>query len=202
MKTYIVQATDTPMTIAHRFTGNRERYSELIAANPQKGLAAVPHGLAGPPTFDSLHVGEQLNLPRAWGLGILPGSWKQLTTQSEVAAITGTPYWAGYFCGVIDNQAGISLFRNPSSGLVCAQAGPSINYPDSPIEKSFWLWSGTTPAPTLEAAAQLPVIPGMPCVTPQWVYTSQAPSGGGAVLASGGGFNTTTPHPSGPQHTM
>jgi hypothetical protein len=73
MRTYIVQAHDTPATIAHRFTGNRERYSELIAANPQKGLAAVPHGLAGSPTFDSLHVGEHLNLPHAWlGLGAIP----------------------------------------------------------------------------------------------------------------------------------
>jgi hypothetical protein len=73
MKTYTVQANDTPMTIAHRFTGNRERYSELIAANPQKGLAAVPRGLAGPPTFDSLHIGEKINLPHAWlGTGAAP----------------------------------------------------------------------------------------------------------------------------------
>jgi len=69
MKTYTVQANDTPMTIAHRFTGNRERYTELIAANPQKGLAALPRGLAGSPTFDSLHIGEKLNLPHSWGLG-------------------------------------------------------------------------------------------------------------------------------------
>jgi hypothetical protein len=42
-----------------------------IAANPQKGLGR-PQGLAGPVTFDTLYVGEKLNLPHSWGVGEVP----------------------------------------------------------------------------------------------------------------------------------
>lgn len=59
---YQVQAGDSPARIAQRLTGNAARMGELLDANPAKPRMAS----AGMHTFASLHVGEQLNVPRAW----------------------------------------------------------------------------------------------------------------------------------------
>jgi len=63
-KSYIVQGGDTPMWIARRFTGNGERFCELIAQNSHKATVSID----GVTTFADLTVGEILCLPYNWPL--------------------------------------------------------------------------------------------------------------------------------------
>ncbi|HEX7666004.1 MAG TPA: LysM peptidoglycan-binding domain-containing protein, partial [Polyangiaceae bacterium] len=57
--TYTVIAGDYPIKIAQKFTGNGNRWHELIAANPQKKTAADGN-------FATLLPGEVLKLPASW----------------------------------------------------------------------------------------------------------------------------------------
>ena len=50
---------ESPMQIAGTLSGNPGRYKELLAANPHKPIVTV----GGQPTFESIGVGEQLNIP-------------------------------------------------------------------------------------------------------------------------------------------
>jgi hypothetical protein len=65
MNTIEVGLADSPMLIAHRYTGDPRRYTELLHTNPHKSIVHV----GGRPTFASLGVGEWLSLPPSWGLG-------------------------------------------------------------------------------------------------------------------------------------
>jgi len=62
MHTYRVQAGQTPMQIAVAFTGDPNRATELVRANPGKPAMWVGNIL----TFRSLNAGEVLNLPASW----------------------------------------------------------------------------------------------------------------------------------------
>jgi len=57
MTTYIVQAGDTGEKIAERFTGTKNRWPELAAANPK--LKDPVYGIR-------LFTGKTINLPDAW----------------------------------------------------------------------------------------------------------------------------------------
>jgi len=63
---YTVQAGDSPAKIAQQLGGDARRLGELLAANLHKPRA---FGLGGVETFAALHVGEQLAVPDAWGVG-------------------------------------------------------------------------------------------------------------------------------------
>jgi len=63
MSSYVVQAGDTPMSIAHRLTGDRARLIELVRQNPHKPLIGVGQVM----TFRELYVGECLSVPHNWG---------------------------------------------------------------------------------------------------------------------------------------
>jgi hypothetical protein len=62
MNTYLVQAGDSPFSIAQRLTGDPRRMTELIAANPDKPVDSI-NGIT---TFESIDVGEELALPTTW----------------------------------------------------------------------------------------------------------------------------------------
>jgi hypothetical protein len=208
MHIYTVRHGDTPGSIAERLTGNAARMSELVAANPQKGLGAV-RGLGAVATFENLYVGEKLHVPHSWslhglsgipelsevrglgaaqGLGDTSANWV-LTAASSIPS--DTPSWNQF--GAICGQAAWVVFRNTSMPdmPIYAQSGPSIKSPNAPIPFQSWYWTGAAPSDP----SQLPAPPG---VCPVVVV-----GGGGAVLAPGGGFNRTTPRgPLPPQHTM
>jgi hypothetical protein len=57
--TYIVQANDTPFTIAHRFTGAGSRMFELAEANPE-AAANIRNGI--------VFQGQSLRLPASWNV--------------------------------------------------------------------------------------------------------------------------------------
>ncbi|HTQ47938.1 MAG TPA: LysM domain-containing protein [Polyangiaceae bacterium] len=61
---YTVQQGDSPALIAKKLTGTPALAAQLIAANP-KVPRAVRGGLV---TFQSLFVGQKLNLPPSWGI--------------------------------------------------------------------------------------------------------------------------------------
>lgn len=92
---YEVGLGDSPMRIAGRLTGDRRRYRELLAANPYKPLVHI----SGEPTFASLGVGEQLNMPASWGIGAAdvrppPGpvtNVKPVTFTGRTTTVFGTP---------------------------------------------------------------------------------------------------------------
>jgi peptidoglycan hydrolase-like protein with peptidoglycan-binding domain len=63
--TYIVQANDTPFTIAHRFTGIGSRMFELAEANPE-AAANIRNGI--------VFQGQSLRLPTSWNLAHGPAS--------------------------------------------------------------------------------------------------------------------------------
>jgi hypothetical protein len=63
--TYVVQRNDTPASIAAKF-GRPGQAAALVQVNPQKARQVV-HGVT---TFRSLNIGEVLNLPAGWGVGV------------------------------------------------------------------------------------------------------------------------------------
>src|ERR1700691_557139 len=63
--TYVVQRNDTPASIAAKF-GRPGQAAALVQVNPQKARQVV-HGVT---TFRSLNIGEVLNLPVGWGVGV------------------------------------------------------------------------------------------------------------------------------------
>ncbi len=63
MRTYTVAANDSPASIAARFAGCPRCGSDLIGANPSKPAVTLPNGFR---TFQSLRIGETINLPEAW----------------------------------------------------------------------------------------------------------------------------------------
>ena len=63
---YVVQRGDSPARIAQKLTGTTRGMGQLLAANPHKVRAL---GLGGFETFQSISVGERLNVPRGWGVG-------------------------------------------------------------------------------------------------------------------------------------
>lgn len=70
MKEYIVQLGDTPAGIAAKaeMAGCPKCAVDLIKANPHKPATTLPNGFV---TFQSLVVGEKLNLPTKWFDGTL-----------------------------------------------------------------------------------------------------------------------------------
>jgi hypothetical protein len=58
---YTVIDGDTAGRITEKHVGDRSRYVELIAANPQKKWIKDPE-----PNFEDIVVGEKLYLPKAW----------------------------------------------------------------------------------------------------------------------------------------
>src|SRR6516162_1344192 len=63
---YVVQRGDSPARTAQKLTGTTRGMGQLLAANPHKVRAL---GLGGFETFQSISVGERLNVPRGWGGG-------------------------------------------------------------------------------------------------------------------------------------
>lgn len=75
MRFYTVQTGDSPMKIAAEFTGNPDRYVELVAANPQLP-AVMTEGPVGARTFApyAFQPGVVLKLPESWyGSGSVEG---------------------------------------------------------------------------------------------------------------------------------
>jgi hypothetical protein len=78
MRTYIVQAGDSPANIASKpeMAGCPKCASrDLVPANPHKETVIHPNGFV---TFKSLRVGEKLNLPDKWfepGFDLLPPAY-------------------------------------------------------------------------------------------------------------------------------
>lgn len=68
VRPYRVQPGDSPARIAAVFAGCPKCSADLIAANPQKPAVRYPNGFV---TFQSLRVGERLNLPDKWFNGAL-----------------------------------------------------------------------------------------------------------------------------------
>lgn len=60
---HIVRPGDSPMAIARVYTGNPNRFTELVGANPHKPSIIMPSGWR---TFQSLWPGERLRLPIGW----------------------------------------------------------------------------------------------------------------------------------------
>lgn len=68
MRTYVVQAGDSPAKIAIAFAGCPKCAVDLIPANPQKPAVRYPNGFV---TFKALRVGETVALPDKWFNGEL-----------------------------------------------------------------------------------------------------------------------------------
>ncbi|HTQ47929.1 MAG TPA: hypothetical protein VMI75_34465 [Polyangiaceae bacterium] len=68
MRTYSVRQGDSPAKIAIEFAGCPKCVADLVAANPQKSSVRYPNGFV---TFESLHIGEVLQLPDKWFNGAL-----------------------------------------------------------------------------------------------------------------------------------
>jgi hypothetical protein len=88
---YEVGLGDSPQRIAGYLSGNPQRYIELLAANPHKRVAYV----GGMPTFESLGVGEPLNVPggfigdslcEAFGVGTHEEAFDELERNFGVGA--------------------------------------------------------------------------------------------------------------------
>jgi hypothetical protein len=62
---YVVQPGDTAGNIALRFVGTRERFVELLVANPSKPQITDPEV-----NFATLCKGERLFIPKSWNLWI------------------------------------------------------------------------------------------------------------------------------------
>jgi hypothetical protein len=69
LRVHKVGMGETPMQIAEKYTGDRARVGELLAANPQKPVAVV-HGRQ---TFQSLTPDEELRVPHTWMASEAPG---------------------------------------------------------------------------------------------------------------------------------
>jgi hypothetical protein len=68
VRTYVVRAGDSPAKIAIEYAGCPKCTRDLVAANPAKATKTYPNGFV---TFQSLAVGEVLNLPDKWFNGAL-----------------------------------------------------------------------------------------------------------------------------------
>jgi hypothetical protein len=70
MPVYEVQPGDSPASIAARddMAGCMKCSRDLVHANPHKPTRTLPNGFT---TFETLHVGEKLNLPEKWFNGDL-----------------------------------------------------------------------------------------------------------------------------------
>lgn len=80
---YEVGLGDSPMSIAGHLSGNAQRYTELLAANPHKPIVYV----RGTPTFASLGVGEHLNVPP----GFVGGDFDDLPPVERTEAVFTDP---------------------------------------------------------------------------------------------------------------
>jgi hypothetical protein len=103
MVVYKVQAGDTPMLIAKRFTGDPDRFGELIAANRWK-IKVVRQGVT---TFFNLRAGELLRVPLAW------------RTPVNVTAMVGLGD-----IGDCVSDSDCTDPNNPSCNLVTGECGP------------------------------------------------------------------------------
>lgn len=137
MRSYVVGLGDSPSLIAGTLSGNPSRYQELLAANPHKPIVHV----GGHPTFQSLGVGERLNIPSGFigdalaeGFGV--GSHEEAFRRLAHSFGTGDPNvalarlahsfgtvgadcsmnlvnWAGNHTGVGDSISGVGIARLP-----------------------------------------------------------------------------------------
>ena len=63
---HVVKAGSGPRSIANYYTGDENRFTELLAANPEKATVGTPGSLAY--NFKSLLVGEKIKIPKSWNI--------------------------------------------------------------------------------------------------------------------------------------